>query len=180
MTTRTSALTGATDQTDKKDTSEAEVTRLLVASLETMGVPFILLEAGVVSYIAPSAESLLELPTPSAHATSTLEGKSWASAWAELCPGHTALTTEPQRIVVQRGDEQLDLLVWQRPVEGTNFSLVGLQEPSNESEHEREMLRVLNDMQEQADDLFALYQITQFLNITNELDLLCSTFLHEL
>jgi signal transduction histidine kinase len=42
------------------------------------------------------------------------------------------------------------------------------------------MLRVLSDMQEQADDLFALYQITQFLNNSNELDLLCSRFLHEL
>src|SRR2546425_4090992 len=103
MASRTSEFTSATDQAAKKGTSqhlalsavsqspglekgngEAGLTRLLIASLETIGTPFILLEAGVVSYLTPPAYELLGLPVPRLPDVSPLVGKSWASAWADL------------------------------------------------------------------------------------------------
>ena len=83
-------------------------------------------------------------------------------------------------MTLARAGGAVPVRVWRRPVGGTAATLVGLEDLSADDEREREVLRIFHDSQEQADDLFALYQITQFLNTAQELDQLCSTFLHEL
>jgi PAS domain S-box-containing protein len=69
---------------------------------------------------------------------------------------------------------------WLRELPGTGLSVVEMQDLSEEDRREREVIRILGDLQEKTDDLFALYQITQFLNNTQDLNQLCTLFLREL
>ena len=152
----------------------ASALSFLPSALEALGGSLLLLDAGVVVYLTPSAEMLLGSPA------SGLMGASWEALWSSLSANGLPLTDEPQRTIINRAGLPSPVRAWQRPIEGTTFTLVGLEDLSEEDGREREVLRIFQGMQEQADDLFALYQITQFLNTTNELDQLCSTFLREL
>ena len=136
---------------------DADVTALLCAGLEATGTPALLLDgAERVVYVTAAAAGLLGA------AAESFVGQGWPALWARVTGG-----AGPVR-------------AWRRPLAGTAASLVGLEDLSAEDEREREVLRIFRDSQEQADDLFALYQITQFLNTAQELDQLCSTFLREL
>src|SRR5690349_13103286 len=148
---------------------------MLCAGLEALSTPAVLLDGtGQVVYATAAAAALLGVPA------AALAGQPWAIFWRALSGAEQPLGEEPQRVVLQRAEGPVPVRAWQRPVAGTAATLVGLEDLSAEDEREREVLRIFQDSQEQADDLFALYQITQFLNTAQELDQLCSTFLHEL
>jgi PAS domain S-box-containing protein len=148
---------------------------LLCAGLEALGSPAILLDAAErVVYTTRAAATLVGMDA------ADLAGQPWPAFWAGVGAAARAVGPEPQRVVLERAGGTVPVRVWRRPVAGTAATLVGLEDLSADDEREREVLRIFQDSQEQADDLFALYQITQFLNTAQELDQLCSTFLHEL
>lgn len=179
MVDKSSMLTSENAPSSKTDSLPQQASLgMLPASLEATGASYILIADDVVAYLTTAAAQLLAMSGNGG--AERLVGIPWVSAWAELCPDNSLLTTEPARVVLEREGQQIALLAWHRTIKGSNLHLVNLEKPSSENEHEREVLRIVSDMQEQADNLFALYQITQFLNITNELDQLCSTLLREL
>jgi PAS domain S-box-containing protein len=154
---------------------DADVTTLLCAGLDATGTPALLLDGTEqVVYVTAAAAELL------GGAAESFVGQGWPTLWARVTGGHGPVREEPRRLMLQRAGGEVPVRAWRRPLAGTAASLVGLEDLSAEDEREREVLRIFRDSQEQADDLFALYQITQFLNTAQELDQLCSTFLREL
>ncbi|HET7081026.1 MAG TPA: ATP-binding protein [Chloroflexia bacterium] len=148
---------------------------VLCAGLATMGAPALVLDAaGAVAYVTPAAAQLL------ARDATAIRGQPWAPLWADLCPGGPVLGGVPRRMDVRCGAATVAVRAWQRPVAGSPLTLVHLEDLSAEDAREREVLRIFRDSQQQADDLFALYQITQFLSAAQELDQLCAIFLREL
>ncbi len=158
-----------------ESSAPASAYALLCAGLETMGTPALLLdERAQIVYATEAAAHLL------GRDVAAIVGQAWPALWAAACAADRAVTEEPQRLTLQRADGVIPVRVWGRRVPGTPATLIGLEDLSAEDEREREVLRIFRDSQEQADDLFALYQITQFLNTAQELDQLCTTFLREL
>src|SRR4029077_2794502 len=107
-------------------------------------------------------------------------GASWEATWASIAGDGPAIFTEPRRYMLDRGDRKVPVQAWKRSLGDTGTAIVGLRDLSDEEEREREVGRILHDLQEKTDDLFALYQITQFLNNEQDLDRLCADFLREL
>ncbi len=163
------------DESPLPPPTPASAYALLCAGLETMGTPALLLdERGQIVYATGAAAHLL------GRDGAAIVGQPWPALWASISMTERAVTAEPQRLTLQRADGAIPVRIWGRLVPGTPATLIGLEDLSAEDEREREVLRIFRDSQEQADDLFALYQITQFLNTAQELDQLCTTFLREL
>lgn len=163
------------DESSARPRPEENATALLYAGLETADTPVLLLDATErVVYATAAAARLLDRDA------AALAGQTWPALWERVSAPDRPLTAEPQRRLLRRPGGDLPVRVWRRPLTGTAATLVGLEDLSADDEREREVLRIFRDSQEQADDLFALYQITQFLSTAQELDQLCSTFLREL
>ncbi|MDQ6694756.1 MAG: ATP-binding protein [Chloroflexota bacterium] len=151
---------------------------LLIAGLEAMDTPVVLLGAdGRVLNMSRPALPLLGMDPI------WMIGRPWADVWAPISGDGRLLTADPRRILLESsepGARPVPVHVWQRPLGETGFTIVGLQDLSGEEAREREVIRIFQDLQEQADDLFALYQISQFLSNEQDLNRLCSHFLREL
>lgn len=146
----------------------------LCSGLETTGTPYILLQSGAITYVTEAAYEL-------GLAEYKPVGRTWDALWGRISRNGPALSIERQRVVLELRGKQVALVAWLRPVEGSeDLQMVCMDTPTNEDEHESEVLRIFNEMQEQADNLFALYQITQYLNNANEIDELCATLVREL
>jgi PAS domain S-box-containing protein len=147
----------------------------LCAGLETLDTPVILLdEAAQVVYFTRVAGQLLGL------AASQVLGKNWTTIWAALNPTGVTLNNAPQRVNLEREGQSVPVRAWQRPLPRDKFVMIGFEDLSAEEAREHERLLILNKLQTQADDLFALYQITQFLSAAQGLDQLCASCLREL
>lgn len=148
---------------------------LLTACLETIDTPTLLLDpGGSVAYLTTGAASLLGIEKAS------VLRHPWPELWAQASNGDAPLDDEAQRRTLYHGEKRVAVRAWQRALPGTGLTLVGLEDLSDEDQREREVVRILWDLQEQSDDLFALYQITQLLNNAQDLDQLCNHFLREL
>lgn len=142
---------------------------VLYAGLETLGTATLVLnQENLIVYTTAAAGRLLNLPMEQ------LSGQLWAT----FCS--TPLTEIPQRLLLPSNEQTIPVLIWQRPLVGTAFSLVCLEDLTAEEARENETLQMFGRMQTQADDLFALYQISQFLGTVQELDRLCRGCLREL
>lgn len=147
----------------------------LCNGLETLGTPVLVLnETACIAYLTSAAARLLGL-----NAAQVL-GKPFEAFWLSLNPAGVALSSEPQRVDLYRKGEFFPARAWRRPLAETKAVMVGFEDLSAEEAHEREMQLIFNKLQTQADDLFALYQITQFLGAAQGLDQLCSSCLREL
>ena len=147
----------------------------LCNGLETLGTAVLVLnETACIAYLTPAAARLLGLNA------AQVVGKPFDKLWLALNPEKVALSSEPQRVNLYRAGELFPARAWIRPLVETKSAMVGFEDLSNEVASEREMHLIFDKLQTQADDLFALYQITQFLGAAQGLDQLCSSCLREL
>ncbi len=126
---------------------------------------------GLVTYVSPALDALLG-------GDGDWVGQSWAHVWAVLGQNAPLVSRRPQRVQLRRGDGQL-VAAQVQGIAISSGTLVVVKDLSGEEERERESVRIFHEAQSQADDLFALYQITQFMATAQNLNQLCDTLLHE-
>ena len=149
--------------------------QLLIAALRALDAPVLLLDSQDKIFSATSsAEYMLGLDS------SGLLSQPWAKVWSTVALDASPLVAEPHRYVLKRSGRIIPVRAWRRPIGDAGLTIIGLHDLSDEEERDREVARILNDLNEQTDDLFAMYQITQFLNNEQDLSQLCIHFLHEL
>src|SRR4051812_35238975 len=84
---------------------------LLLAGLETMDTPALLLDAEQsITYVTPAAERLIGLRT------GQVMGRDWAEVWESVCVGGLKLTSEAQRAVLRRDGHVTPVKAWQRAI----------------------------------------------------------------
>ena len=126
---------------------------------------------GLVTYVSPALDALLG-------GDGNWVGQSWAHVWEVLGQNAPLVSRRPQRVQLQRGDGEL-VAAQVQGIAISSGTLVVVKDLSGDDERERESIRIFREAQSQADDLFALYQITQFMATAQNLSQLCDTLLHE-
>ncbi len=128
-------------------------------------------EGGLVTYVSPALDALLG-------GNGDWVGQSWAHVWAVLGQSAPLVSRRPQRVQLQGSNGEL-VAAQVQGIAISSGTLVVVRDLSGEEERERENIRIFREAQSQADDLFALYQITQFMATAQSLSQLCDTLLHE-
>jgi PAS domain S-box-containing protein len=147
----------------------------LCLGLETLDAPVSILdETGCIIYLTSAATRLLNLTTAQA------VRKPWPAIWEGLSGKAAPLTPVPRRLTLDHLGQPIPVQAWLRPLAGAKEIMVGFEDLSGAEARERETLLIFDKLQAQADDLFALYQISQFLSTAQELDQLCTNCLQEL
>jgi PAS domain S-box-containing protein len=150
--------------TPPKDTT-AEVLAALDANA------LVINDGGLVIYVSPALDALLG-------GVADWVDQSWAHVWAMLGQSAPLVSRRPQRVQLRRSDGELvPAQVQGIPIR--SGTLVVVKDLSGEQERERESIRIFREAQSQADDLFALYQITQFMATAQNLGQLSDTLLRE-
>lgn len=128
-------------------------------------------EGGLVTYFSPALDALLG-------GADDWVGQSWAHVWSVLGQSAPLVSRRAQRVSLRRANGELVAAQVQGiPIAGG--TLVVVKDMSDEEERERESIRIFREAQSQADDLFALYQITQFMATAQSLSQLSDTLLRE-
>src|SRR5690242_5845405 len=122
----------------------------LCAGLDALGAPVLLLGGGQIAYASAAAAALL--------GSADLAGRDWAEFWAGVAPDEAAPDLAQRRVMLLTASGTIPAQVSRQPVAGTALDLVTLHDLTPEEGREYEVLRVFRESQEQADDLFALYQ----------------------
>jgi len=146
-----------------------DTTAEILAALDANAL--VISESGLVTYISPALDALLG-------GAADCVGQSWAHVWGMLGQSAPLVSRRPRRVSLRRSDgELLPAQVQGIPIRSGTLVLV--KDLSVAEEQERERIRIFREAQSQADDLFALYQITQFMATAQNLSQLSDTLLRE-
>lgn len=141
----------------------------IIAALDACAL--VISERGIVTYISPALDALLG-------SGGDWVGQSWAHVWAVLGQSAPLVSRRPQRVSLRCANGEL-VAAQVHGVSISSGTIIIVRDLSSEEQRERENVRIFREAQSQADDLFALYQITQFMATAQNLSQLCDTLLRE-